>query len=203
VKIFKTIMKSHSMAAALKFNNSFLTKFLTQKDDEEVYIEKEIRSGLENNCSKVLKDIKGEQIFTKEKMDVKMSSLENIPKLKANGFLTNNTLNQHKKSVGGSLHLNPNNNSVTSSTFYTPLYKSNEREQRTKKQLDLKSFSNKIVMNKKTNFSLNKLDNSLNSGQYMLQQAKGNSISEVSGIKGLISPMHKLNLRTPKSAVRQ
>ena len=58
-------------------------------------------------------------------------------------------------------------------------------------------------MNKKTNFSLNKLDNSLNSGQYMLQQAKGNSISDVSGIKGLISPMHKLNLRTPKSAVRQ
>lgn len=203
MKIFKTIMKSHSMAATLKFNNSFLTKFLTQKDDEEVFIEKEIRSGIENNCSKLLKDKKGEQIFTKEKMDVKMSSLENISKLKANGFLTNNTLNQHKKSVGGSLHLNLNNNSVTSSTFYTPLYKSNEREQRTKQKLDLKSFSNKIVMNKKTNFSLNKLDNSLNSGQYMLQQAKGNSISEVSGIKGLISPMHKLNLRTPKSAVRQ
>lgn len=191
------------MAATLKFNNSFLTKFLTQKDDEEVYIEKEIGSGKENNCSKVIKDIKGEQIFTKEKMDVKMSSLESIPKLKANGFLKNNNLNQHKKSVGGSLHLNHNNNSVTSSNFYTPLYKSNEREQRTKQQLDLKSFSNNIVINKKTNFSLNKLDNSLNSGQYMLQQAKGNSISEVSGIKGLISPMHKLNLRTPKSAVRQ
>jgi hypothetical protein len=196
-------MKSHSMAATFKFNNNFLTQFLTQKGDEGLDLEKENRSGIENNSSKVLSESKVEKILAKETLDAKVSSLETIPKLKPNGFLTNNTLNQHKKSVGGSLQLNPNKMSVTSSTFYTPLYQSNEREQRTKQKLDLTSVSNKISMDKKKNFSLNKLDSSLNTGHHILQQVKGNSISGLSGLKTLISPMHKLNLRTPKSAVRK
>ena len=75
--------------------------------------------------------------------------------------------------------------------------------QRTKQKLDLTSISNKILINKNINYSLNKLDNSLNSGTRIFKQAKGNSICGISGINKFITPIPKLNLRTPKSAVRQ
>jgi hypothetical protein len=195
-------MKSKSMAATSKFHNNFLTQFLTaSKNEDEIDIEKDSRQSKELKASKIFNEYREEKNFVNEKKPMRLSCIETASNFKPNNIYPINT-NAHKKSVGGSLQLQINKKSVSSSTFYTPIYQSNDKVKRTKGKLDMTNISNATIGSKKKTFSLNKLENSLTGGTglgtiNLLQPLRSN------GIKSLVSPVHKLNLRTPKSPVRK